>query len=336
MDIIQDSRFINLYSRNATEKVNGSLLSSVSFNFKNILKESEDILYTQVGVFNAQIPISWYTIDQYRNVLKYKYPSSSSSISTITLTLGNYNSNTLITEMKTQFLANGHSFTINLNTVNGKVSFSSTSNFTLLNTANGSLIMDLLGFDDSVNYTSSSLSLTAIYPLNMLGIQRLKINSNALSTYTINSKTLCESNTIASIPVNASSFGLIQYENKNTYSLLRAKVINQIDIQIRDQDENLIDLNGIDWTMTLQIIIYRKNLYSNNNNLKLLPLLKVLQKIDNNLIAGLGINNISQEEQSEQPISEQQVNDNVDLPTFGDNDLDLLIYNNQLPTNNNL
>jgi hypothetical protein len=333
MDIIQDSRFINLYSRNASEKVNGSLLSSVTFNFKNILKESDDILYTQVGVFNAQIPISWYTIDQYRNVLKYKYPSSSSTISTISLTLGNYNSNSLITEMKTQFLANGHNFTINLNSINGKVTFSSTSNFSFLNTTNGSLIMDLLGFDDSVNYTSSSLSLTAIYPLNMLGIQRLKINSNALSTHTINSKTLSESNTIASIPVNASSFGLIQYENKNVYSLLRAKVINQIDIQIRDQDENLIDLNGIDWTMTLQIIVYRKNLYS-NNNLKLSPLLKVLQKIDNDLVTGLGINNISQEQQLEQPISEQQVNENVDLPTFGDNDLDLLIYNNQLPTNN--
>jgi hypothetical protein len=44
----------------------------------------------------------------------------------------------------------------------------------------------------------------------------------------------------------------------NTYGQLRNKIINEIDIQMRDEDYKLIDFNGIDWSLCFQLNITRK------------------------------------------------------------------------------
>lgn len=329
-DIIE-SKLINLYSAHST-KLNDTYLSNVIFPFKNILKESNDILYCKLGVFNAQIPVSFYTINVYTNVLKYQI---SSTIYTITLTRGNYNYTTLKSAMDTSFSNNGHNITMSFNKINGIITFTSTSqDFTFLSKSNGSTILDILGFNASVSYTSSSFILNAPYPLNLIGIQRLKINSNYLATSFYNSNNLNLSNTIASIPVNAPSFSLIQYQNTNEYSLLKASNISTIDIQIYDQDDNLINFNGIDWTITIQLNIYKRAKKEDifMNNLK--PILQYLQDIKNDLEQKQATENQSDLEVN--PIENldsnlnSNLNSNLDdiIPTTEENDLDLLLYNN--------
>src|ERR1700741_767075 len=104
-----DQRFINLNSSNAT-KNNSDYLSNVVFNFSNILSDDPGIMYITLGVLNAQIPVSFYTINDTNYLLNFKVDAG--AILPLTITRGNYNSNALITEFQTQFTALGYSFTI--------------------------------------------------------------------------------------------------------------------------------------------------------------------------------------------------------------------------------
>ena len=58
-----DSRQINLSSDTADQYLNGSFLSNVVFNMNGMLKNEDDIVMTQISVNSAQIPISYYNLD---------------------------------------------------------------------------------------------------------------------------------------------------------------------------------------------------------------------------------------------------------------------------------
>ena len=329
-----DSRLINLYSKNATTIDNYPLMSRTTFAFSSILKEEPDIVYCEIGVLNAQIPVSFYIINIYNNVLKYKIGSGSTK--SITIAEGNYTSSTLFTAIKAAFSLNGDTnMNITISKINGKMTFTNTvNNFTIV--SSGSMMMDVLGFISTQDYTSSSLSLTPPYPLNLLGIQRIKVNSNYLATNTTNSFTKGISNTIASIPVNAPAFGLINYINYNAYSILRAKTISTIDIELKDELDNLIDFNGIDWTMTLQLNIYRINQYS-DNQMVLSPILQELQSIHNDLAVGTNQPQLQDLGTQDITVPSQDLgisNQNIDVPLPTDdlgNDLDFLMYQGTFP-----
>ena len=62
METYTDTRKIIL-SSNHGQPLNGTYLSNILFDFKNILKDDEDIIQTQISLDNAQIPVSFYTIN---------------------------------------------------------------------------------------------------------------------------------------------------------------------------------------------------------------------------------------------------------------------------------
>lgn len=298
-----DSRLINISSGNADSLMNGTLLSSCVFEFQGLLKNEQDILYTQISLLNAQIPISYYIINEYNNTLVYKIGTVTT---TINFDLGNYNANTFATHFKIKM----PTFTMTLNRINGKLSIINTSNFTILST---STISKLLGFDPLIDYSSVALLLTAPYPCNFAGITRIKIISNELSTYAMDSVTGNFSNLFTSISVNSGSYGILLYENNHNFkALLRNKSIDYFDIGFLDDDENYIDFNNINWHMTLQIDIVRK-LQNTDTQLQLQP---------------LDINyDIPQEEQPQDELPQEE-EQNIEPESTGDDDLDLLMYQN--------
>jgi hypothetical protein len=61
-------------------------------------------------------------------------------------------------------------------------------------------------------------------------------------------------NIICQVPLNTGPGGLILYEDINpTWLSLRASNLSQIDIQLVDEYNNLVNLQGLDWTITLVI-----------------------------------------------------------------------------------
>ena len=254
--VFSDNQLITLSSRDAI-KNNGTYLSDVVFNFKGILKEENNIVRVFVRVLNAQIPVSFYTIDTTNNVLAYKITSS--TLKTITIPVGNYNANTLITKMAQLFTANLTPATITFDSATGKLTFSSGVSYTYYNYGvNGCTMGNVLGIG-----TSSIAGTTTIctYPLNLLNKSKLFIQSNSLFNVAYTSYNLGFTTTIAAIPVNQPPYNLINYVSlsESDKVVIHNTTLNSIDIQILDETDNFINFNNIDWSMTLCLSIERED-----------------------------------------------------------------------------
>jgi len=241
-DVYVEQRIVILDSDNAV-KNNGDFNSDVVFNFTGILTDEPDIKEVQVSVQNAQIPMSFYNVNVYNNILQITYNSTPY---TITLTRGNYNSNTLIVEISSQLAGQLITdITITISSITGILKFVRAGglNFTILSTGT---INKTLGFATGTNYTTTGGILNAPYPLNLLGILKLKITSLELLTYNFDSSVLGNLNVLATIPIEAGTFGLIQYDNfANIQSIIKNTTIDSFDLQIYGDDGNLVNFNGI-------------------------------------------------------------------------------------------
>jgi hypothetical protein len=115
METYTDTRKIIL-SSNHGRTLNGSYLSNVVFDFKSILTDDEDIIQTQISLDNAQIPVSFYTINYTNNILAYR---ANGVYGTITIPVGNYNFNSLSRKIEVLFNALTIPITITIDKVTG-------------------------------------------------------------------------------------------------------------------------------------------------------------------------------------------------------------------------
>lgn len=211
-----------------------------------MLTSQQHIKQARIHLTHAEIPVSFYNITTLNNVLDYHQATNPYLI---TLTPGNYNFNTLSSALIDGFLANGHTFLVSISKITGLVTFMiSTGNFTFYDQY--STIFEVLGFTPGFNYGSTNSNLTAQYPLNLLGTTKIKIKSEILWTYSFDSSTNGTSNTLATMPVDQPSFGLIIYENKsdNKY-ILKVDIIDEFDLKLTDQNDVLLDFNNQEWTL---------------------------------------------------------------------------------------
>ena len=246
-----DNRIISLNSKYAQYK-NGTLRSNVVFNFKGIIKDDENIIQKYVTILDAQIPVSFYIINSTNQVLTIILGANTY---TLNLTLGNYNGSSLITELITKIATIPTlTATIVLSKVTGKLTFTFSSSVTIVYAT--STISSVLGLTANLTGTNITLQL----PLNLLGIKRLNIKSDALAVSSFSSQNLGNSSILLSIPNNEAQFNMISFTNQNNLnnSILNADIVDVIDIQIVDETNNFIDFNGIDWTMTLGISVERE------------------------------------------------------------------------------
>ena len=270
-----DNKLISLNSNYGTQ-INGSLLSNVVFNFKGLLKRDDDILYSSISVLNAQIPCSFYIVNATNNVIKI---TQLGTTYTFTIPQGNYNANTLITQMLTTITLTITSIIINSST--GKLTFTFPTSATILASSSMSSIIGM-------NTTNiSGLSIVMPFPLNLLGAKRLSIKSNYLSIDSYHSFNNGSTTTLATIPIDQASFNMISYINYNSTSyILKCKNIDTIDIQIYDEFNNLFDFNNTDWSITLLLSVVRNQIIQNNADL-ITSLLEHNKQIKENITTDL-------------------------------------------------
>lgn len=299
-----ESRLININSANALIKNNGTYNSDVVFKFPGLVKPEQHITSVQFQLLDAVLPVSFYNINYTNNTLNYQISSVNY---TITVTPGNYNFNSLATQLIAKFLANGHTFTITINKQTGIITLATPATNFILQVSSMFSVLGLL----LSTHTSSSFSLTADYPLNLLGITKIKIQSVNLNTYNLDSSNNGNSNNLGLIPVDQPSFGLIIYENKSSSKfLLRDNLVNEIDLQLVDQNNNLINFNNLDWNLTILIETTRE--IETLSQIQMADILKEQNKILANMINS----------EEPPPIQEQPIN------PISTDDLEFFIYSN--------
>lgn len=245
--ITTETKLINLTSETATHLYNSTYLSNVSFDTPSLLVKSPYISKVELELLHAEIPVSFYTINYSNSYFKYKIDTG--PITTQQVPVGNYNANSLITALLT--LINDANFEITISKITGKLTFHHNKAF-IIYTDNQYSIGGILGFTLGTSYTSIELpnyTLNSPYPLNLLGIKKININSSRLITNNFTSGQ--GSNTLLhSLSVDQPSWGLVIYENTSGIRFnLGNREIHKIDLQLFDEDQNYINFNNINWSM---------------------------------------------------------------------------------------
>ena len=242
-----ETKLINLTSETATQPYNSTYLSNVSFDTPSLLVKSPYISKVELELLHAEIPVSFYTINYSNSYFKYQIDTD--PVTTQQVPVGNYNANSLITALLT--LINDANFQITISKITGKLTFHHNKTF-IIYTDNQYSIGEILGFTLGTSYSSIELpnyTLNAPYPLNLLGIKKININSSRLITNNFTSGQ--GSNTLLhSLSVDQPSWGLVIYENTSGIRFnLGNREIHKIDLQLFDEDQNYINFNNINWSM---------------------------------------------------------------------------------------
>ena len=204
MNSYLDSRIIALNSIDGILH-NGTYKSNVEFQFNGLIKQEDSIEQINISLVNAQIPVSFYTINYTNNMFKIQL----TTLKLITIPVGNYNANSLITTLNS--LIDDSNFSITISRINGKFTFSYNSPFVIY-TDNNYSIGSILGLELGLVYNSTGILLCP-YPWNLLGYKRLEIYTQVLQTYNYCSLNNGMSCLLAVIPIDQPSWGLITYNN---------------------------------------------------------------------------------------------------------------------------
>lgn len=261
----KEKKIININSNDATQKINGSFLSELSFSFPNIVSQNEDIEYLEGGLESAVFPVSFYVVNYSNNIFSYSiFHLEVITDYSITIPVGNYDYKTLFEAMHTAFTANGHNFVLTLNEVDGKMTmeYKPTSGRVFYRINHSlSTSFRILGFDVDTDYFPTSDILVAPFPLNLLGIKKIKIFCPQFSNNNLDSTRYATTSLLTTIINDQAPFGQINYYNNTGEYSGRLKVfeMNVIDIRVTDEFGASINFNNCDWSMTFVLNIYKQN-----------------------------------------------------------------------------
>jgi hypothetical protein len=260
--IIQDTKLLSLNSKYAT-KLNGTQNSSVMFDFVNIIDKSKDHLYMTMAVQSAEIPSSFYNVTTNNNVTRVDRDDIAAAFD-ITMPVGNYNAGTYLAKFKELYdAATPSSVTIALDAVTGIFNLQEAlANFTIKSVGSTSYV--LWGGEVGTDYLFPTAGTAASFgfPANFLGITKIKMSSDNLAGTNVDSSQLKTTTLVDTISVTATPFGLTIFNSLGRETLMKAKRIEEIDIQLRDQDNNLIDFNNTDWCVSIIINTHRRVAFS--------------------------------------------------------------------------
>lgn len=209
------------------------------------------------SIKSMSIPLSYYQITSRNNTFNMRDTGGAVTY-TITLDDGVYSSTDIVTQLKTKLDATASSivFTVSLNDFTEKITIVGTAAFSL--DFSVSNYVDILGFENEA-YASN----TTIVAPNVMDLNRRYNSFNIYSTKLSRGSTKVNTSSFQSsrlilVANNPSSTVFTNYVYSNddnagsiiNYSNLEH--LDTIDIEIRDNDNNVIDFNGVD---TVNIIL---------------------------------------------------------------------------------
>jgi hypothetical protein len=258
---VKQDILVTLDTRNCTTFYNDNKYSDVEWDFSDSITMPKKGVEFSVSVVNASIPIGQYNVCDVDLTEAYLYITEVGGSSWTTYASnGNYTINELITTLKAN-LPSRFQWTY-LAYKNKIIIYNSNNvNFTIRVTKG---LVEPLGLPTSgVTYTSSSNNFVFPNSVNMSGLRSINIHLDNLNTKNVSSFTKSTSTTIASIPVDVNSMGIVSYNLSCDYEIpVPISSLDFINIMLRDNQNNLIQNNGIHWSVTLKFSYYIQQEFS--------------------------------------------------------------------------
>ena len=251
-----ESLQIHLNSKYASKYNNSN--SDCTFNLPNI--EVPIGHHIMLSIQSATIPYSFYNIDSNNNkiYLEFQYLDEdigeevwSDNITIYEITHGNYNAYQLAS-----YLTNILPLKVTYDSIKNKFKYTSIGEdnvfdfrFHLETTASSSL-----GMCEDLQYnTSFSRVLISPYVINLASKQCIYITSN-YHTGSIDNVISKNYSILCCVPIVGQPYSLISYKNTGNFRTnLFSNLMSYITIRLVDEKNNLIQLNGQHFNITLQI-----------------------------------------------------------------------------------
>ena len=246
LQLIDSKQFYLTSTSKIGIKMNSTLNSKINFEIPRFITKQSNILYHSIKLLHAEIPYSFYIINETNNVINLVIDAINHFF---TVPVGNYNAFTLLTVLNT--IDNKITFTLNNST--GKYHIDSNFTFSVLSS---STLLKIIGGISNTTYNAILINTKYVlnfpFAVNLLGTKNIYIKCN-LILENLQTKTN-DSQTLKSIPVNVPPFGLILYNNnENIETLVKNSQIDNLNIEIVDDDDNLINMNNQDWTICIEL-----------------------------------------------------------------------------------
>lgn len=254
---VEESFFVVLDSRNATNNNNGSFNSDVTFNFKESILKPPNCIQMSCSVLQFTAPNSIYNVNETNNRFVYSEQTNNSGVKfNVDIPFGNYNIRTFINQFKKSISFFSNNFDLTFNNINNKLTLLNISqDFTIYPE---STIYNVMGFDKGSFFGSSPTGLSTYtnqlimpYSCNFNGIQSINIVMPCINTRNIDSYNKSKSSIIQPIQVDATQ-PQIAYTKSDSYAFnIYQYKIDYIQIRICDDLENEINFNNQHWNLTL-------------------------------------------------------------------------------------
>jgi hypothetical protein len=235
------TQIFNISSLNSE---NGSYKSKLLVSLPNLNFSSPDIQNVFLSVLHCEVPNSFYIVNYTNNSLVLDGVAYD-------IQVGNYNANTLITQL-ISILPVG--FSITYSSINNKFTFTYSSDFTINASHPSCKINSVIGLGTS-DITSTSNSLTLPYVVNFLPIPRINFRTNAFNLQNYN-QTDNTGDVFLALQNNAPQQACINYYNDAQFKFsIVDKTISSFYIHVTNDKGQYINFNNIDWYLTFLIEI---------------------------------------------------------------------------------
>ena len=242
-----DSIQIYLNSKYSSSKPNGDTGDCI---FQIPMLEMPDGYYVYISLQQAVIPYSFYSINARNNY--FHIVDASLNDFAFTVEEGNYNINQMIAALLAEL---GSGWTITYSQITNKIRITNTDNIEFSVKADGTL-NHALGFMEDTDTSSVGYILNSTHGINLNQIRAINVELANIPCSTINTAQPLNQNIISTLPVASAPYGMIFYENQNGFRVnMYSSQINRIHIRLLDNLGQLIEMNNVNWQMTLQIDI---------------------------------------------------------------------------------
>lgn len=257
---VKQDILVTLDTRNCTTFYNSDKFSDVEWDLSDVIKKPNKAAEFSVSVINANIPIGQYNVVPTDNTgLVITIQTLGGSPFTIGITDAHYTINSLLSTITGNLSA---PYTIVYLDYRNRVYISNGSgNQFTFKVSTG--LAEPLGFEPNKTYSSTSGTISAPYCVNMSGLRSINVHLDNLNTKNISSFTKSTSTIIANVPVDVNSMGIVSYNLSCDYEIpVPISSMDFINIMLRDNQNNLIQNNGIHWSVTLKFSYYIQQEFS--------------------------------------------------------------------------
>lgn len=207
----------------------------------------------EVEVIGAEIPYTFYGVTATNNRIVWTL----SGPHTCTVTPGNYTVSQFVTALQTAMNAVQAGWTITYSAQTYKLTFSHASAFTIdMSNASGTTTMSrVIGLAATTTLATSKVMTNAV---NVSGPRYLLIKSRALTRPKITRPYLnaTQDDVLYKVSIQGGPGDILVEKNLYTNRLKFGvrQVIKNLDFQLTDELGNLMDLNGHDWSLSVNLL----------------------------------------------------------------------------------